>query len=138
MLKHPHIFYIEQESLVIGPGDVPQFEEVGRVLLFVSSRSQPRAAKELTAGQHDHQDHHDAQEEVDDAQVHEREDVQRAMTPPIGLEQGGGGVVRPLDPQDPVVAQGEPDDEEHSEGHRRHLGNGGGSVDGAHVQPAGV
>lgn len=137
-LKHPHIFYIEQDSLVIGPRNVPQLEEIRRDLLFVRGRSQPRAAEELAAGQHHHQDHHDAQQEIDDAQVYEREDVEGAMTPPIRLEEGGGGVIRPLDPQDPVVAQGEPDDEEYGEGDGGHLGDGGGGVDGPHVQPTGM
>lgn len=67
------------------------------------------------AGDHDDdREHDDAKEGVDDHKVDEGKDVEGLVTPPVGVAEGGleGG---PVDPQDPQVAQDEPDDEEGGE-----------------------
>ena len=116
---------------------IPQFEKVPGFLLFVPGGTQPGAPEQLTSHQDEHEEHHRRQQEVHYVEVHQREHVQCAMTPPVGLEQRGR-IVRPFDRKDPVVPEGEPGDEEGRQGERRHLGSDGRGAEGPHLESSRV
>lgn len=99
-------------------------------MLFISCWSKPWAPKQLTPRQRKHQHHHTTHHRIDDVQVNYGENVESTMTPSVGLEQCGREV-GPFNPEDPVVAQCKPGDEEERESKGGGFGAVGGGVWGA-------
>lgn len=93
-------------------------------LLFVPREYGTR--EQLTQHQSQDQQHQHPQDAVDYAEMHQREDVERFRTPLVGLEERRVKLW-PVDLGDPVVAQAEPDEEEHVEGDGGDPGAGRGS-----------
>lgn len=88
-------------------------------ILFVPPGAQPGATGELTSSQDDDQQHHNTQHTVHHAQMHQAEHVQSLVTPSVRFVESRR-VVRPLDLQDPVVAEGEPHHQEEGEAEGGH------------------
>lgn len=91
----------------------------GLWLLFVSDDE--GAWEHAAAGQNSGDDDHAPDQEVDHADVDQAEDVQRSRAPVVRLVQFRLRI-REVDVEGPVVAEEEPDDEEHSQregGHPR-------------------